>query len=79
MDPFEPYLRERWAQGEHNSAQLFTEIREQGFPGSPVLVRQRLARWRVRPDNPEELPLRFWRRTAEALLLPASDLVAVTG
>ncbi|HEY1391072.1 MAG TPA: ISL3 family transposase [Ktedonobacterales bacterium] len=49
MDPFEPYLRERWAQGEHNSAELYTEIREQGFTGSLVLVRQRLARWRVRP------------------------------
>lgn len=53
LDPFEPYLRERWAQGEHNSAQLFVEIHEQGFPGSPVLVRQRLARWRLRPTLPQ--------------------------
>lgn len=51
MDPFEPYLRERWAQGEHNSAQLFTEIQEQGFSGSAALIRQRLARWRVRPGH----------------------------
>lgn len=51
MDPFEPYLRERWAQGEHNSAQLYTEIREQGFVGSPVFLRQRLARWRLRPGQ----------------------------
>ena len=51
MDPFEPYLRERWAQGEHNSAQLYTEIQEQGFVGSPVLLRQRLARWRLRPEH----------------------------
>lgn len=51
MDPFEPYLRERWVQGEHNSAQLYTEIREQGFMGSLVLVRQRLARWRLRPGQ----------------------------
>ena len=51
MDPFEPYLRERWAQGEHNSAQLFTEIQEQGFPGSSCLIRQRLACWRVRPGR----------------------------
>lgn len=54
MDPFEPYLRERWAQGEHNSAELYTEIREQGFTGSPVLVRQRLARWRVRPRQAQQ-------------------------
>ena len=52
MDPFEPYLRERWDQGEHNSAQLYAEIREQGFPGSPVLIRQRVARWRLRPGQP---------------------------
>lgn len=49
MDPFEPYLRERWAQGERNAAQLFTEIQELGFPGSSSLIRQRLAHWRVRP------------------------------
>jgi transposase len=53
LDPFAPYLRERWAQGEHNSAQLFAEIREQGFPGGPVLIRQRVARWRLRPGQPE--------------------------
>lgn len=41
------------AQSEHNSTQLFTEIREDGFPGNPILVRQRLARWRVRPVQPE--------------------------
>lgn len=52
LDPFEPYLRERWATGEHNTAQLYAEIREQGFPGSAVLVRQRLARWRARPGRP---------------------------
>jgi transposase len=51
MDPFEPYLWERWAQDEHNAAQLFTEIQEQGFPGSASLIRQRLARWRVRPGR----------------------------
>jgi transposase len=54
MDPFEPYLRERWAQGEHNAAQLFAEIQGQGFPGSSSLIRQRLARWRVRPRLTEE-------------------------
>ncbi len=53
LDPFDLYLRERWAQGEHNSAQLYAEIREQGFPGSGALVRQRLARWRLRPGQPE--------------------------
>jgi hypothetical protein len=51
MDPFEPYLRERWGQGEHHSAELYTEIQEQGFTGSSVLVRQRLARWRLRPEQ----------------------------
>ena len=79
MDPFESYLQERWAAGERNSAQLFTEIREQGFPGSPVLVRQRLARWRMRPgqfggatptDSGNSLPQRFFspRQTLWLLL-----------
>jgi transposase len=38
LDPFEPYLRERWAQGYHNALGLWREIREQGFAGTSRTV-----------------------------------------
>lgn len=41
-----PYLRERWEAGTYNSSQLFREIKERGFTGSPSLVRRMLSEWR---------------------------------
>ena len=49
LDPFESYLRERWAAGCHNSLQLWREIRERGFTGAASLVRRRVGRWRAVP------------------------------
>lgn len=34
LDPYEPYLRARWAQGYHNALGLWREIVAQGFPGT---------------------------------------------
>ena len=38
MTPFAAYLERRWQEGCHNSAQLWREIREQGFPGGQIAV-----------------------------------------
>jgi transposase len=38
LDPFEPYLRERWAQGYHNARGLWREITVQGFAGTSRTV-----------------------------------------
>jgi transposase len=48
-DPYEPYLRQRWNEGCQNAAQLWREIRQQGFAGSCSNLRDRLATWRTRP------------------------------
>jgi transposase len=48
-DPYEPYLRQRWNEGCQNAAQLWREIRQQGFAGSCSNLRVRLATWRSRP------------------------------
>jgi transposase len=54
----ESYLRQRWEAGEHNAAQLWRELRAQGFTGAPVMVRRRVTRWRseLRHPGPECYP-----------------------
>lgn len=56
IDRFVPYLKERWDAGCHNSAQLYREIRVQGFGGKASSVRHYLGRWRA------QLPLSLRRR-----------------
>jgi len=41
LDPYLPYVEQRWAAGEHNGTQLYREIQQQGYQGS----RSRLAIW----------------------------------
>jgi transposase len=42
VDPFLPYLHERWNQGCTDAARLFDEIRERGYTGSQRTVRRHL-------------------------------------
>lgn len=51
LAPHEAYLRERWAGGERNAAQLWRELRGRGFVGSAGIVRVFLARWRDAPGR----------------------------
>jgi transposase len=53
LDPFRPYLKQRWEQGCHTASQLWRELREQGFPGCQSLVRKQLAQ--LRADLPAPL------------------------
>jgi transposase len=41
LDPYEPYLRRRWAAGCRNGLQLWREIRAQGYPGTS----RQVSRW----------------------------------
>jgi hypothetical protein len=50
LDPFKPYLQQRWEQGCRNAAQLNREVGARGFAGSYALVRSYLDAYRVRPD-----------------------------
>jgi len=47
LDPYLPYLRERWEQGCRNGRQLAREIQAQGFRGSTALVSQLIGKWRA--------------------------------
>lgn len=51
LDPFMPYLARRWEEGCHVAMQLWREIEEQGYPGSPGRVLQ-WARQRRREPAP---------------------------
>jgi transposase len=46
---FHGYLRQRWEQGCHNSAQLFREIRTRGYRGSRQMVSYHVSAWRGSP------------------------------
>jgi transposase len=45
-DRFADYLKRRWAEGCRNAAELFEELKAQGFGGSYYSVRRQLAAWR---------------------------------
>lgn len=51
--PFEGYLRRRWDEGCRNAAQLWRELREQGFEGGSSILRDHLARWREADEREE--------------------------
>ena len=50
LDPYEPYLRARWAEGCKNGKQLHREIVSHGFPGARTLVARFVAELR-RKEN----------------------------
>ena len=50
IDPYLPYLRERWNAGEHNARALWREIRAQGYPAPDVQVRRLVNAWRAPPQ-----------------------------
>jgi transposase len=84
IDPYLPYLRERWNAGEHDARTLWKEIRAQGFPAGDVAVRRILSAWRApaagpgRPGIPvpakEELIFYSARKTRWLLCKPLPDL-----
>jgi len=51
LDPYLTYLEERWSMGFRNAAQLYREIKAQGYPGSQPLVG--LWAWKKRQQEPQ--------------------------
>ncbi len=56
IDPFLPYLRERWAAGERRVTVLWQELRERGFPGAYQRVAVAVAPWRDGPARTGRRP-----------------------
>jgi len=54
LDPYIPYLQQRWKAGCHNGRQLWRELQSQGYRGGYSVLKVRLAQWRVRtPAAPQ--------------------------
>jgi transposase len=75
LDPYLPYLANRWREGQHVAAFLFDEVWKQGYRGSKRTVRRQLAGWRVaQPPPPAQAMLPGPRTLAWLLLRRPSDL-----
>jgi transposase len=48
LDPYLPYLHQRWAQGVRNPLQLWREISAQGYAGTPSMLERFVTRLRQR-------------------------------
>ncbi len=56
VDPWVPYLRQRWAEGRRDATGVFREIKALGFPGGRPIVCARLTRWRTEERRPGPYP-----------------------
>ena len=52
IDPYIPYLQDRWNAGEHNALTLWRAIHTQGYPAGVAQVRRLVTAWRAPPPAP---------------------------
>jgi transposase len=57
LDPYEPYLRARWQQGERNGLGLWREILARGSPGTSRNVSRLLTYWRQQEQEARPSPV----------------------
>ncbi len=74
IEPFLPYLLQRWADGCQNGRQLTREIEQLGYQGKGSSVRWMIARWRP-PKTRGQSKRRLLTRHVPWLLLRAPDLL----
>jgi transposase len=78
LDPYLPYLQQRWTEGQHNASQLFRDIRGQGYRGCQSMVGLWAATQRQNtpkrsaaapPSPPKPAPPRPWSAAYAVWLL----------
>jgi transposase len=74
VEPFLPYVLQRWADGCRNGRQLTREIEQLGYLGKGSAVRWMIARWRP-PKTRGQPKRRLLTRHVPWLLLRAPDLL----
>lgn len=73
--PFEDYLRKRWGEGEKRHMQLWREIKEQGFTGSPQSVYRFVCKYprdRSAENLPPPLRVKTWSARKVSVLMSKS-------
>jgi transposase len=67
LAPFRQYLQKRWSEGCHNAAQLWRELRQQGYRGQRTRVKEFVRAWRSPsptsikvPKQPSPRQLAVW-------------------
>lgn len=77
LDPFLPYVRERWNAGCHNGLQLWREIVTQGYTGARALLSRWVAAQRCTlPTRPARAPRGQWPRPLRPPLVPRPQLIS---
>jgi transposase len=86
IEPYIPYLQERWNRGQHNALTLWREIHAQGYPAGVAQVRRLVMAWRTPPPAPgiagtplpatDEAVSYSARQTRWLLAKPQADLSA---
>lgn len=74
LDPFLPYLNQRWADGCHNTMALWREIKEQGYPSTARMVRVWTHQQRTEPSpsTPKRFRVTKQPESAESIETPSS-------
>ena len=73
LDPFKPYLHQRWNEGLTDAAALHAELRERGFTGSVRTVRRYVAPFRQAATAPDPAPAVPKTRQITSWLLTRPD------
>jgi DNA-binding NarL/FixJ family response regulator len=71
LDPYKPYLLQRWQEGCWNGMQLYDEICALGFPGSQPTVRNFLADLRQKQHLVGDVSVLRWDATCNSVMLQA--------
>jgi len=70
--PFEGYLRKRWSEGETRHMQLWREVKEQGYTGSPSSIYRLVCKYpkdTTLKDLPTPLKIKVWSARKVCMLL----------
>jgi hypothetical protein len=63
FDPYRTYLAERWHEGCHNAAKLYTDIAQQGYTGCKTSMYQCVRGWRQNCSPEQQEPPEVISRT----------------
>ena len=77
LDPYLPYLRQRWDEGVRSTEQLHQELRDRGYRGSLRTLRRLTAQLRRDTAVPAPPPAPPAKKVASWILTPPGDLAEV--